>query len=160
MNLSLVKNPWYWGPLPKEKAEIILANEPDGSFLLRDSSDIHHIFTISLKCNGQIRHTRIKQFQGSYGFSELLELRGSDIEDFINKTIKYSKSGEYTFFVNKKPAAGPTKVELLYPVSRFKTVWSLQKLCRYEILKVVRKDQVDDLPLPFCLKKFLLGPEY
>ncbi|KAK2723843.1 hypothetical protein QYM36_002258 [Artemia franciscana] len=98
--------------------------------------------------------------QGSYGFSELLELRGSDIEDFINKTIKYSKSGEYTFFVNKKPAAGPTKVELLYPVSRFKTVWSLQKLCRYEILKVVRKDQVDDLPLPFCLKKFLLGPEY
>lgn len=47
---------WYWGPLsgassppctappPGEAAERILAPEPDGSFVVRDSSDHHYIF--------------------------------------------------------------------------------------------------------------------
>jgi len=35
---------WYWGPLSGEAAERILAPEPDGSFVVRDSSDHHYIF--------------------------------------------------------------------------------------------------------------------
>merc|ERR1712029_1184709 len=44
---------------------------------------------------------------------------------------------------------------LLYPVSRFKSVQSLQHLCRYVIVKVVRKDHLDQLPVPNRIKKYL-----
>lgn len=55
---------WYWGPLSGEAAEQILANEPDGSFLVRDSSDDHYIFSLSFKLNGGVRHVRIEHDHG------------------------------------------------------------------------------------------------
>ncbi|CAG9781991.1 unnamed protein product [Diatraea saccharalis] len=53
---------WYWGPISVEAAEKILSNEPDGSFIVRDSSDDHYIFTLTFKLNG-LRHVRIEHDQ-------------------------------------------------------------------------------------------------
>lgn len=36
--LKLSKYGWYWGPISRDEAETKLANEPDGAFLVRDSS--------------------------------------------------------------------------------------------------------------------------
>jgi hypothetical protein len=55
---------WYWGPISGEAAEKILSNEPDGSFIVRDSSDDHYIFSLTFKLNGCIRHVRIEHDQG------------------------------------------------------------------------------------------------
>ena len=55
---------WYWGPLSGEAAEQILSSEPDGSFLVRDSSDDHYIFSLSFKLNGGVRHVRIEHDHG------------------------------------------------------------------------------------------------
>ncbi|RZC36067.1 SH2 domain containing protein, partial [Asbolus verrucosus] len=55
---------WYWGPLPTEVAEKILSNEPDGSFIVRDSSDDHYIFSLTFKLNNCVRHVRIDHDQG------------------------------------------------------------------------------------------------
>lgn len=64
-NLEKVKEcGWYWGPISSEAAEKILSNEPDGSFIVRDSSDDHYIFSLSFKLSGCIRHVRIEQYQG------------------------------------------------------------------------------------------------
>ena len=70
------------------------------------------------------------------------------------------------------------RVQLLHPVSRFKRVQSLQHLCRYlyesfkvraifnlnscryVIVKVVRKDHLDQLPVPSRIKKYLNTPFY
>ena len=59
---------WYWGPLSGEAAENILSNEPDGSFLVRDSSDDHYIFSLSFKLNGGVRHVRIEHDHGTHLF--------------------------------------------------------------------------------------------
>jgi suppressor of cytokine signaling 7 len=56
---------WYWGPLPSEVAEKILSNEPDGSFIVRDSSDDHYIFSLTFKLNNCVRHVRIDHDQGT-----------------------------------------------------------------------------------------------
>lgn len=58
---------WYWGPISVEAAEKILSNEPDGSFIVRDSSDDHYIFTLTFKLNG-LRHVRIEHDQGALIF--------------------------------------------------------------------------------------------
>lgn len=55
---------WYWGPISGEAAEKILSNEPDGSFIVRDSSDDHYIFSLTFKLNGFVRHVRIEHDQG------------------------------------------------------------------------------------------------
>lgn len=55
---------WYWGPISGEAAEKILSNEPDGSFIVRDSSDDHYIFSLSFRLNSCVRHVRIEHDQG------------------------------------------------------------------------------------------------
>ena len=55
---------WYWGSISSENAEKILSNEPDGSFIVRDSSDDHYIFSLTFKLNGSVRNTRIEHDQG------------------------------------------------------------------------------------------------
>lgn len=56
----LVQCGWYWGPLTSEGAEDLLRGEPDGSFIVRDSSDARYIFSLTFKLNGLIRHVRIE----------------------------------------------------------------------------------------------------
>ena len=55
---------WYWGPVSGDAAEKLLEHEPDGSFIVRDSSDEHYIFSLTFKLNGLVRHVRIEQDQG------------------------------------------------------------------------------------------------
>lgn len=45
-------------------AENLLKNEPDGSFIVRDSSDEHYIFSLTFKLNDLVRHVRIEHDQG------------------------------------------------------------------------------------------------
>lgn len=37
--LNLSKYGWYWGPISADQADAKLLSEPDGAFLVRDSSD-------------------------------------------------------------------------------------------------------------------------
>lgn len=55
---------WYWGPISGEMAEKLLETEPDGSFIVRDSSDEHYIFSLTFKLNGLVRHVRIEHDHG------------------------------------------------------------------------------------------------
>jgi hypothetical protein len=44
---DLIHYGWYWGGLSKEEAEEKLKNEPDGAFIVRDSSSSVHILSLS-----------------------------------------------------------------------------------------------------------------
>ncbi len=57
---------WYWGPLSWDDAESRLANKPDGSFLVRDSSDDRYILSLSFRSQGTTHHTRIEHYKGEY----------------------------------------------------------------------------------------------
>nr|CAD7409571.1 unnamed protein product [Timema cristinae] len=52
------------------------------------------------------------------------------------------------------------RVQLLHPVSRFKQVQSLQHMCRFVILKLVRRDLIHTLPLPRRLIDYMNTPHY
>ncbi|XP_022121531.1 uncharacterized protein LOC110997598 [Pieris rapae] len=150
---------WYWGPISVESAEKILSNEPDGSFIVRDSSDDHYIFTLTFKLNG-LRHVRIEHDQGNFSFGGCTMFKAQTIVEFIENAVETSRSGRYLFFLNLRPVLGPVRVQLLYPVSRFKRVQSLQHMCRFVILKQVRRDLVTSLPLPRRLLDYLNATHY
>lgn len=44
--LNLSKYGWYWGPISGDEADAKLISEPDGAFLVRDSSDDRYIYRI------------------------------------------------------------------------------------------------------------------
>ncbi|XP_013189372.2 uncharacterized protein LOC106133989 isoform X1 [Amyelois transitella] len=150
---------WYWGPISVEAAEKILSNEPDGSFIVRDSNDDHYIFTLTFKLNG-LRHVRIEHDQGNFCFGGCTMFKAQTIVEFIENAVETSRSGRYLFFLNLRPVLGPVRVQLLYPVSRFKRVQSLQHMCRFVILKYVRRDLISNLPLPRRLVDYLNATHY
>ncbi|XP_052746580.1 uncharacterized protein LOC112053529 isoform X1 [Bicyclus anynana] len=150
---------WYWGPISVEAAEKLLSNEPDGSFIVRDSSDDHYIFTLTFKLNG-LRHVRIEHDQGNFCFGGCTMFKAQTIVEFIENAVETSRSGRYLFFLNLRPVLGPVRVQLLYPVSRFKRVQSLQHMCRFVILKYVRRDLISSLPLPRRLLDYLSTTHY
>lgn len=147
---------WYWGPISSEGAEKILSNEPDGSFLVRDSSDDHYIFSLTFKLNGSVRHVRIDQDQGAFSFGSCAKFKSHTIMEFIDNAVEHSRSGRYLFFLHRRPEHGPLRVQLTKPVSRFKHVQSLQHLCRFIIHKtIIRKDLIQMLPLPRRILDYL-----
>lgn len=128
--------------------------------MVRDSSDHHYIFSLTFKLNGFVRHVRIEHDQGNFSFGSFTRFKSTTIVDFIENAVEHSRSGRYLFFLHRRPVLGPMRVQLLHPVSRFKRVQSLQHLCRYVIVKVVRKDHLDQLPVPNRMKKYLNTPFY
>ncbi|XP_018021580.1 uncharacterized protein LOC108677792 isoform X2 [Hyalella azteca] len=151
---------WYWGPISGKAAEKIVSNEPDGSFIVRDSSDDHYIFSLTFKLNGLTRHVRIEHDQGNFSFGGFTKFKSQTIVEFIESAIEHSRSGRYLFFLHRRPVLGPRRVQLLHPVSRYRRVQSLQHLCRFVIVKSVRRDRLALLPLPERLVQYLSSPHY
>ncbi|XP_050542786.1 uncharacterized protein LOC126906301 [Daktulosphaira vitifoliae] len=151
---------WYWGPISGEAAEKILSTEPDGSFIVRDSSDDHYIFSLTFKLNGFVRHVRIEHDHGNFSFGSCTKFKSHTIIEFVENAIEHSRSGRYLFFLHRRPVLGPMRVQLLHPVSRFKQIQSLQHMCRFVLLKTVRRDLIYKLPLPRRLIDYLNTPHY
>ncbi len=141
-------------------AERLLSSEPNGSFLLRDSSDDHYIFSLTFKLNSKVRHVRIEHDQGIFSFGSYTKFKSSTIVDFIENAVGHSRSGRYLFFLHRQPRLGPLRVQLLHPVSRFKTVHSLQHQCRFVILQHVPRDLLHRLNLPVKIQEYLNTPHY
>ncbi|XP_021095535.1 suppressor of cytokine signaling 7 isoform X2 [Heterocephalus glaber] len=149
---------WYWGPMNWEDAEMKLKGKPDGSFLVRDSSDPRYILSLSFRSQGITHHTRMEHYRGTFSLwcHPKFEDRCQSVVEFIKRAIMHSKNGKFLYFLRSRvPGLPPTPVQLLYPVSRFSNVKSLQHLCRFRIRQLVRIDHIPDLPLPKPLISYI-----
>jgi len=50
---------WYWGPLTLEETQVILADLPDGSYLVRDSHNEAYLLAIGLRADGRTVRTMV-----------------------------------------------------------------------------------------------------
>ena len=66
---------WYWGPLGWNDAEDKLSDKPDGSFLVRDSSDDRYILSLSFRSQNATHHTRIEHYKGEKMYGDLKFVR-------------------------------------------------------------------------------------
>ncbi|KAM6904658.1 LOW QUALITY PROTEIN: uncharacterized protein FYW49_014723 [Xenentodon cancila] len=155
---ELEKCGWYWGPMNWEDAEMKLKGKPDGSFLVRDSSDPRYILSLSFRSQGVTHHTRMEHYRGTFSLwcHPKFEDRCHSVVEFIDRAILHSKNGKFLYFLRSRvPGLPPTPVQLLYPVSRFSSIKSLQHLCRFCIRQLVRIDHIQELPLPKPLIAYL-----
>lgn len=147
--LQLSKYGWYWGPMTREEAEEKLANQPEGSFLVRDSSNDHFLLSVSFRTFGRTFHSRIYHSGGKFSFYSTPESPGfNSIPELVEHSINSSQSSVYCYSRPHSPGHPSYPVRLAKPVSRISTVRSLQYLCRFVIRQYIRVDQIKDLPLP------------
>ncbi|XP_007243122.1 suppressor of cytokine signaling 3a [Astyanax mexicanus] len=58
--LKLQESGFYWSSISGKEANRMLASEPNGTFLIRDSSDNRHFFTLSVKTESGTKNLRVQ----------------------------------------------------------------------------------------------------
>ncbi|XP_012257359.1 suppressor of cytokine signaling 4 [Athalia rosae] len=159
--LKLSKYGWYWGPISRDEADTKLANEPDGAFLVRDSSADKYLLTLSFKSSGKLLHTRVEHSGGLFSLYYHPECeRFSSVVALINHSMSFSQSAVYCYSRPRYPGHPAFPVRLTKPVSRFTQVRSLQYLCRFVIRQNTRVDNIDKLPLPDPIREYIEEAHY
>lgn len=159
--LKLSKYGWYWGPISRDEADSKLANEPDGAFLVRDSSADKYLLTLSFKSCGKLLHTRVEHSGGLFSLYYHPECeRFSSVVALINHSMSFSQSAVYCYSRPRYPGHPAFPVRLTKPVSRFTQVRSLQYLCRFVIRQNTRVDNIGKLPLPETIRGYIKEAHY
>ncbi|RUS80098.1 hypothetical protein EGW08_012144, partial [Elysia chlorotica] len=157
----LSKFGWYWGPITRNEAEDKLTNQPDGAFLVRDSSDERYLLSLSFRSFGRTLHTRIEHCNGMFSFYAQPDTEGyPSIVDLIERSMNDSQTGIFYYSRSRSPEADKIPVRLTKPVSRFTQVQSLQHMCRFVIRQYTRYDHIQQLPLPNSLKGWIEENQY
>lgn len=157
----LSKFGWYWGPITRNEAEDKLTNQPDGAFLVRDSSDERYLLSLSFRSYGRTLHTRIEHCNGMFSFYAQPDTEGyPSIVDLIEHSMNDSQTGIFYYSRSRSPGAPQFPVRLTKPISRFTQVRSLQYLCRFVIRQYTRYDHIQHLPLPATLKGWIEENQY
>jgi suppressor of cytokine signaling 5 len=139
---------YYWGKMDRYEAERLLDNKPEGTFLLRDSAQEEHLFSVSFRRFDRSLHARIEQFNHRFSFDS------HDPGVFSSSTvcglIEHYKDPSHCMFFEPM---------LTIPLHRL-APFSLQHLCRATVSKYVQYETVNHLPLPKSLKGFLKEYHY
>ncbi|XP_062874578.1 suppressor of cytokine signaling 3a [Trichomycterus rosablanca] len=157
----LQESGFYWASISGKEAGAMLASQPSGTFLIRDSADQQHFFTLSVKTPSGTKNVRVQC--DNYAFFLQTEPEGERAAPRFDCMLKlvthymFSKR-DATARGNQRSAyyiySGGEKVplELLRPL--LTTMASLKHLCRKTVnghLDVSNKSE----ELPLSLKNYL-----
>ncbi|XP_059809480.1 suppressor of cytokine signaling 1-like [Hypanus sabinus] len=141
---SLNEGGFYWGPLPVEKAHAMLKAEPVGTFLVRDSTQADHLFSLSVRAHRGPVSMRIKFKKERFWFD-------NTHFDCMVKLLEYCvDSSRHKPFVFDE---GDTIV-FSTPL-RKNPVLKLKQLCRKNIICHFGRDGVTKLPLMPSLRNYI-----
>lgn len=145
---------WYWGDITSDQARIVLMNAQNGSFILRDSTDACHLFTLSLKANNIIVSVRVAFSRGLFKLDSWNHEDSPSFSSVVDMIDYYLEDESHEFYV-ELPKVGEFPVSLKHPI--WKEVPLLQHLCRTTIVKYCRTSKkLRLLPLPSHLIRYVL----
>lgn len=158
--LSLPSEGYYYGDITVAEAESMLQEQPNGAFLVRDSSDSQcssDLFTITFKIQDRFGSVRVDYAKGYFSLS--LQDPGLPLFHTIMDLISYC---QHRSVAQKLPVCILTghrqnqdvHLYLTKPVCRHRQMHSLLYFCRQSVHKYVTKDLLDKLGLPKRLVEY------
>ena len=145
---------WYWGDISSNQANFVLKNAQNGSFILRDSTDACHLFTLSLKANNIVMSVRVVFSRGLFKLDSWNHDDSPSFSSVVDMIDYYLEDENHEFYVGL-PEVGEFPVCLKHPI--WKSVPALQHLCRGTIVKYYRTSKkLRLLPLPPHLIRYVL----
>eukprot|EP00117_Sycon_ciliatum_P047058 scpid64132/ scgid33653/ Suppressor of cytokine signaling 6 len=163
--LALNKCGYYWGPINEDTAVEVLTDKSEGTFLVHDSSNLHHLYSVSAVVNGQVEHFPINMFdnQAGYTFYNPAELPRHPTPDEIawgtmQSTIPDLIAWAQALTRDQHHRRG-VRPFLIKPLNHMYVVPSLQDMCRTTLRKDMRlsEQHVRQLPLPAIVQTYLLA---
>ena len=145
---DIIHCPFYWGKIDRYEAEELLADKPEGSFLLRDSAQDDFVFSVSFRRYSRSLHARIEEDDHLFSFDS--HDPGVHCSYTIRQLLEHYKDPLSCMFFEPM---------LLFPVVR-KTCFSLQNLARATICDHTTYGGVSKLPIPKVLKQYLREYHY
>ena len=147
---------WYYGNITLPEAERLLRDEPNGAFLVHDSTDFNSttdLFTITFKIRNRFGSVRVDYSKGYFSLS--LQDPGLPLFRTMMDLVSYCYN---LSVVQKRPVCALTGHSTSYnqdvhlyltkPVSRHRQLHSLQFMCRSSLNKYITQDRIQNLPLP------------
>ncbi|XP_035685830.1 suppressor of cytokine signaling 2-like [Branchiostoma floridae] len=153
---------WYWGALTAGQSKAVLRTKEDGAFLVRDSENSAHLFSLSVKTPRGPTSVRIHYTED--GKFRLDSDKKSDTPEFdcvvklVDYYVKQSEEENAQHFWLEPNGRREVPVKLARPLRG--KVPPLQHLCRTVIHKQTSEGEQDKLPLPKPLKSFLAEYPY
>jgi len=177
---------WYWGGLTANEAKELLHDAPEGTFLVRDSSQRDYLFTISAMTSAGPTNLRIEYKEGKFKLDSVVLIRPKlrqfdSVVRLVEHYVRLSRTSSRASVAaassrastaaassragggvsNPQPGAGASPsgtVQLLLTMPVYTATPSLQHLCRVSINRSARR--VPDLPLPPRLIDYLADYAY
>ncbi|XP_002736602.1 suppressor of cytokine signaling 5-like [Saccoglossus kowalevskii] len=140
-DLQAVSNSsFYWGRMSYYEAEAQLDGKPEGTFLLRDSAQNEHLFTVSFRQHDSTRHVRVKLWNNKFSIG------------------MFSANTVCEFFEHYKDPNSDS-IMLTIPLPR-RNPFTLLDLCRAVICTYMIYDDIKLLCLPSALREYLREYHY
>ncbi|KAM4652725.1 suppressor of cytokine signaling 1-like [Discoglossus pictus] len=142
--VTLRASGFYWGPMPTAEAHAMLEKESSGTFLVRDSSQGNHLFSVSVKMESGPVSMRVLFMKGFFWLKDL----SSDCPvKLLELAVERSKI---------KPLHCKNGIQLLLkqPLRRMR-VLSLQQLCRRCIVIEHGQEGLARLPIQPALRRYI-----
>ncbi|XP_066296157.1 suppressor of cytokine signaling 2-like [Branchiostoma lanceolatum] len=149
---------WYWGSLSGKEAVRALRDREEGTFLVRDSEDSAHLFSVSVKTPLGATSVRIKYTpEGNFKLDSGVKNRCPEFECVIKLLDYYMReSTENAAKHFWKEPVGRRRIPLILSRPLVRKVPDLQHLCRRAINTHTPDGLVWKLPLPGQLKNFVM----
>ncbi|CAM6053444.1 unnamed protein product [Sphagnum tenellum] len=141
--LQITNCSFYWGKMDRYEAERLLDNKPEGTFLLRDSAQEEHLFSVSFRRFDRSLHARIEQWNHRFSFDS--HDPGVYASSTVCGLIEHYKDPSHCMFFEPM---------LTIPLHRNFT-FSLQHLSRAVITSRLTYDSIQSIQLPKRLKNYL-----
>ncbi|XP_078683289.1 suppressor of cytokine signaling 3-like [Branchiostoma floridae x Branchiostoma belcheri] len=154
---------WYWASVGRQEAAALLDGTEEGTFLVRDSADPGHLFSVSLKTARRVASARIVYSEdGTFGLDSVENPRDSPRFDCVVKLLDFymreSSSRDSAKHCWVEPCGTRFPIKLSRPLEC--KVCDLKHLCRRAIHALAREGRLGDLPLPEDLKAYLMAYPY
>ena len=146
--LQITNCSFYWGKMDRYEAERLLDQKPEGTFLLRDSAQEEHLFSVSFRRFDRSLHARIEQWNHRFSFDS--HDPGVFASNTVCGLIEHYKDPTHCMFFEPM---------LTIPLHRNFT-FSLQHLSRAVINSRLTYDTIHSIQLPKRLKNYLKEYHY